>query len=628
MPGIALIIDNHNDRQLLSDLLSSSIDAKIYKDYHREPSRIEKMPFDLAIFDPVSLKKFKDIIRKKRESEKPVFLPTLLLSTDENLKIDEHYSDLIDGVVRIPTNHLEILARIDNLLQRRRQSLSLQQQYRNLSERSPVGVIIVQDGLICYANSKFREMVEKSDPEIVGKKLTDFIFDEDKKKAFDYFSANNSEKFPDVFDARISTEKGYITGEFHVSRLDYKGSPAVMVIIIDITMRKNLERQFQQAQKMEAIGRLAGGIAHDFNNILTGIIINLNMATNELSQDHPAMEYIADIEIAAKKATDLVRKILAFSRKKENIPERVDLNQSVEEVRSVIGRTIGEDIEVETKPGTSLPPIWIERSNVTQIIMNIILNARDAMPRGGKISIETSLHKVSNQETKLFSFLKPGKYVSLKISDTGEGMDEETRSHIFEPFFTTKDEKKGTGLGLSMVYGLVKQAGGYIFVDSAPGEGTVFTILFPIYNEIIKGERPVEETHRATPVKPVKKSTDKNILVVDDDKIISKLLCKLLEKEGYKVTPASSGKEAKEKFNSMEENSQLVITDVKLPDTSGFEVIEDIKRQNPDVKVIYMSGYSNEEFDELKMTNLRSENFLPKPFQAKDLIEMVNRVLG
>jgi PAS domain S-box-containing protein len=387
----------------------------------------------------------------------------------------------------------------------------------------------------------------------------------------------------------------------------------------DVTEKKRLEEQLRQAQKMEAVGRLAGGIAHDFNNILTAVIGYNSLLLGRLGEADPARREVAEVEKAAQRAASLTRQLLAFSRQQVLEPKVVNINRLVAEVDQMLRRLIGEDIDLATVLDAHLGNTKVDSGQLEQVVLNLALNARDAMPHGGKITIETANVDLDENYARQHVTARPGSYVMLAVSDTGCGMDAETQSRVFEPFFTTKEMGKGTGLGLSTVYGIVKQSGGYVWVYSELGRGTTFKIYLPRVEGDIEQLKPaVLETEIA--------GGAETILVVEDDEGIRNLICEILEMNGYTVLKASDGNEALALAARSERPIHLTITDVVMPGVDGRELAKRLAIVRPDLKVLFMSGYAS---DAVLHNGIVEEGtpFLQKPFTPAALARKVRRVL-
>jgi two-component system cell cycle sensor histidine kinase/response regulator CckA len=397
-------------------------------------------------------------------------------------------------------------------------------------------------------------------------------------------------------------------------------------IIRDITERKRaeqemkaLEEQLRQSQKMEAIGRLAGGIAHDFNNLLTIIKGYSQLSLSELKEGHPLRENLEGIQKATDRATDLIRKILAFSRRQLMEMRVLDLNTLLMDLDKLLRRIIGEDIELVTVLAEDLGRVKVDPGQIEQVILNLSVNAKDAMPNGGKLTIETANAELDEAYARNHLSVISGRYVMLSVSDTGVGMSPEVRERIFEPFYTTKEKGKGTGLGLSTVYGIVKQSGGNIWVYSEPGQGTTFKIYLP------REEEPLEEI-REKVVKEEFPRGSETVLVVEDEEEVRKLAVRILQKQGYKVLEASQGNEALFICEQHEEPIHLLVTDVVMPGMSGRELSERLTSLRPEIKILYMSGHTNSAIVHHGVLE-PGVNLLQKPFTPEALARKVREVL-
>ncbi|MGD9488660.1 MAG: PAS domain S-box protein [Calditrichaceae bacterium] len=401
---------------------------------------------------------------------------------------------------------------------------------------------------------------------------------------------------------------------------DAKGNAYRMVgTETDITETKNLEEQLMQAQKMEAVGRLAGGIAHDFNNLLTVINGYSELLTSRLRKDDPIYREASQIRNAGERAARLTNQLLAFSRRQILQPKVFDINELLREMEKMLGRLIGEDIELITLFPDNVCLIKADPNQIDQVIMNMAVNARDAMPDGGKLIIETQNIEILDDHVKQRRMVEPGLYVRLSLSDTGSGMDKQTQAHIFEPFFTTKEQGKGTGLGLATVYGIIKQSGGYIWLYSEPGQGTTFKIYLPR----IDHDMPVLE-RKEIPHDDV--AGTETILVVEDEEDVRNLIVTALHKYGYKVLEAAHGGSALLTCERFKDRIDLLLTDMVMPQMNGKELVERLKPLHPEMSVIYMSGYTD-----LAAINHElledGEFFIQKPFSPVSLIKKIRQKL-
>jgi two-component system cell cycle sensor histidine kinase/response regulator CckA len=391
----------------------------------------------------------------------------------------------------------------------------------------------------------------------------------------------------------------------------------IEAIAEDITERRVLEDQFRQAQKMEAVGRLAGGIAHDFNNLLMVIGGYTEVLLNQLPPDHGLFSKAEAIQQASDRATTLTRQLLAFSRKQLLELKVVDVNAIVSDMERLLRPLIGEDIELTTQLASSIGCTRADAGQLEQVIMNLVVNAKDALPKGGKICIRTAAVMHDESDRPEHSYIKNGSYVMISVSDSGLGMDRETQARIFEPFFTTKEKGKGTGLGLSTVYGIVKQSGGYVFVQSELGCGTAFTIYLPRVDE------PCDILGRPT-VSSASSGGSETILLVEDEESVRQLVRETLVSRGYQVLEAPNGNEAIAIAAEHKDNLHLVITDVVMPGLSGHELAQKLLMARPNLKVLYLSGYAQDAFPASEAHNA----FLQKPFTLQSLARKVREVLG
>jgi PAS domain S-box-containing protein len=390
-------------------------------------------------------------------------------------------------------------------------------------------------------------------------------------------------------------------------------------LVSDITEPRRLEEQLRQVQKMEAIGQLAGGVAHDFNNLLMVIQGNVDILSDRLVGESPGSKNVEEIRKAAGRATSLTRQLLAFSRMQVLIPKVLDLNVTVIETGKMLQRLIGENIELRIVPGPGVMKVKADQSQIEQVILNLAVNARDAMPGGGKLTIETSVVDVDEHYSHQHPALQPGSYVLLTVGDTGVGMDAKTQARIFEPFFTTKELGKGTGLGLAIVYGIVKQTAGWIWAYSEPGHGTTFKVYLPQVRETTTPlERP--ESHSA-PLGGVE-----TVLVAEDQESIRDLIRESLTSNGYRVLVANDGLEALQTAESYKDPIDLLITDVVMPKMGGYELADRLMRVRPETRTIFMSGYAEHRHGERGNVSLSSV-CLQKPFSMNVLLRKVREVL-
>jgi len=426
------------------------------------------------------------------------------------------------------------------------------------------------------------------------------------------------------------------TGEFLVQGKSGKSFPALLTtspvrdgqgtvlgfvrVSIDLTERRNLEEQFRQSQKMDAVGRLAGGIAHDFNNLLTVIRLNTEIIMEGFDPTDPRSEDVKQIRSAAERASSLTRQLLAFSRKQILQPRVLDMNTVVGSVEPMLRRLIGEDITIASSC-TARGYVVADPGQIEQILVNLVVNARDAMPQGGTISIETQNVELDETYTSEHAPVIPGRYLMLAVGDTGVGMSRDTREHAFDPFFTTKEAGKGTGLGLATVYGIVKQSGGYVWIYSEPGHGTTLKLYFPEVSSAAAfktGEYKIVAKEHAR--------GSETILLVEDEEAVRGLTSRILEKQGYRVIPAQHGREAMDIATKEEGHIDLVLTDIVMPGMNGRGLVERLAGIRPHIKSLYMSGYTDDDIVRRGFIE-PSKSFLQKPFTSEALLQTVRKVL-
>ncbi|MGH9510317.1 MAG: ATP-binding protein, partial [Terriglobales bacterium] len=404
-----------------------------------------------------------------------------------------------------------------------------------------------------------------------------------------------------------------------VSQVDDNGTPKLRGLMVDVTQQREMEQQFRQAQKMEAVGQLAGGVAHDFNNLLMVIRGYCELMLDRLEAQSVVRTQAEGIMQAAQRASSVTRQLLAFSRKQVLSPKVLDLNDVVSDVSKMLLRLIGEDIELQVVKTSDLGRVKADPGQIEQVIVNLAVNARDAMPNGGKLTIETRNVDLDNVYARHHISVQPGPYVLLAVTDNGMGMDAETRSRVFEPFFTTKEQGKGTGLGLATVYGIVKQSGGYIWVYSEPGQGTTFKVYLPRVPD-------AAESEAVTRARSQPDLASETVLLVEDEEGVRTVVRGFLEARGYHVLEAADGPEAIELARGRNGPIHLLLTDMVMPSMNGPELAERMLLVHPAIKVLYMSGYTPGGARHNHNLNLQAA-FLEKPFSGETLSNKLREVL-
>ncbi len=491
---------------------------------------------------------------------------------------------------------------------------------KTLITNSPVGIYIIMHRKFQLTNRSFREVTSYSRDELSTIKPLDLVHPDDrakvKQRARDMLARRNSTPY----EYRHITKDGQTKWIMEkVTPIHCKGSRATLGYFMDITQNKQLRDQFIQSQNMEAVGRLAGGVAHDFNNLLMAIMCFSTMIKEKLREADPLQQHTEEILKASKRAISLIRQLLAFSSKQILQPEIFNLNGIVTEISGMLQRLIGEDIDLVTILDPKLKMVEADPGQIEQVIMNIAINARDAMPHGGKLLIETA-NVALNGKTLEHEDLRPGSYVVLAISDNGVGMDAKIQARIFEPFFSTKEPGKGTGLGLATVYGIIKQSGSHIEVSSQVGKGTTFKIYFPHTKKMVLAAK-AKETFLSS------LRGRETILVVEDELMLRVVISASLRKYGYEVLEATHGLEALQLYENHKGQIDLLLTDVVMPKMSGGELARRLVKMLPKLKVVFMSGYA--ENCVIRPGKLSPEtHFLQKPFEPVKLAQKVREILN
>jgi PAS domain S-box-containing protein len=552
------------------------------------------------------------------------------------------YSRKILGVVSVYVNdghksnegEREFLITISNTLAgmivRKQAEDSLvesEQKLQAITDTATDGIIMIDhEEKVIYWNSSASSMLGYSLEEIMGKNIMVIIpqrYRETHALAFKKFMETGRGsllgKTYEVF--AVGKDGTEIPVELSVSGIRLKGKWHATGIIRDISERKKLESQLMQAQKMEAVGQLSGGIAHDFNNILSAIIGYGNLILMKMREDDPLRTNVLHLLEAADRAASLTHSLLAFSRKQILNPRPIDLNEIIRRVEMLLRRVIGEDIEVHTVFKQDTVMVNADSGQIEQALMNLATNARDAMPQGGSLLIETEVRELDDVFIRAYGYGEVGTYVVVSVTDTGMGMDEVTRKRIFEPFFTTKAVGKGTGLGLAMVYGIIKQHQGFINVYSELGKGTTFKIYLPL----IVSELEKQRITRSVPEEKVQGGSE-TVLIAEDDEALRTLFRTVLSEAGYMVIEAEDGIDAVIKFINNKDVVKLILLDMIMPKKSGKEAYDEIIKVRPDVKILFMSGYTAD----IKSTEellQKGVEFILKPISPRDLLKRVRTCL-
>lgn len=520
----------------------------------------------------------------------------------------------------VPLHEGQFVIFVRDISQRRRAEEEIQRLAASVEQAADAIVITDTTGFILYVNPAFEHIMGYARAEVIGK--TPSLLKSGRHDAQFYerlWSTISSER---TWRGRLTDRRKDDTlVELNTTISPVRDSTGKIVNYVavshDITREADLQDQLRQAQKMEAIGRLAGGIAHDFNNLLTAILGNAELVLRRLGPSAAVREDVEQIREAAQQAAALVSQLLTFSRKQVVNPKVLSINESVANMARMLKRLIGDAIRLETELDPQAGLIRIDPVQLEQVIMNLALNARDAMPNGGRLTLRTKFARVDHPNTLHPSDLAPGLYAVLQVVDSGIGMDAKTQSRIFEPFFTTKEVGRGTGLGLSTVYGIVSQSGGAIQVQSAPGEGSSFTIYFPQARASIA---------TLPGVAPVPEAREQTVLLVDDDIQVRKLVSRMLAGSGYVVLEAADGQEALDLLQQNGRRIALILTDVVMPRMDGHRLAASVQSAFPSLPVVLMSGHP--ETAHLKPEHFSGlRHYLRKPFRAEQLLDVVRRAL-
>ena len=504
-----------------------------------------------------------------------------------------------------------------DLTERRRAEHSLaesEERFRKLTEAAFEGIAITEGGRFIDANARMAEILGAPLDQLLDRPVSDFVAPESREKVAAHMNSGSEQPYEHV---ALRADGSPFPVEVQAKAIQFGGRTMRVTALRDVSIRRSLEEQVRLAQRMESVGRLAGGVAHDFNNLLT-VILSAVKLMNESPRSEKDRDDLSQIEGAAERAAELTRQLLAFARRQIVQPRTVDLNAVTANIERILRRVIGEDIQLTIVPARDLSTIRADPGQVEQVLMNLAVNARDAMPSGGRLTIETANVTLSDGYAAAHPEVTPGEYVMVSVTDTGIGMDRATLAHIFEPFFTTKPAGVGTGLGLATCYGIVKQAGGSIWVYSEPRKGTTFKVYFPR----IQGVVAAEETRPAA----ISAAGTETVLMVEDDAMVRRIAIRILRSQGYTVHEADDAEQALARFEELGGKVDLLITDVIMPGTSGKDLADELHRRCPALKVLYTSGYTENTIVDHGVVDA-GVSFLAKPYVPAALIQRVREVL-
>jgi PAS domain S-box-containing protein len=630
---VFLIEDNPGDARLILELLSAENVADFAVErVDRLQAGLERLReggvdvvlLDLGLPDSQGL----DTFRRAQKGTPDV--PIIVISglADERMAVEAVRSGAQDYLVKGRIEGPKLARAIRYAIERKQSATELresEERFRELAEnvREVFFVTDAATGRLVYTNPAYEQMFGHSREYAYSKPLawTEAVHPEDRDRIMAARAvAHVGETILDTF--RVVGSDGTVrwVRSSATPVKDASGTfSRVVGIAEDITELKRAEEQFYKAQKMEAVGRLAGGIAHDFNNLLVVILGTADLLLEDLGPADPRRADVQEIRKAGARAADLTRQLLAFSRQQVLETKVLDVNGLVADLDTLLRRLIGEDVELKTVLAPELGRVRTDPGQLEQVIVNLAVNARDAMPQGGQLTIETADADLDQSYARVHEPVRPGRYVMIAVSDTGTGMSEETKARIFEPFFTTKEQGKGTGLGLAMVYGIVKQSDGYVWAYSEPGAGTTFKIYFPRVDD------PAAPRERTTREAARPRGTE-TILLVEDDEQVRASTRKMLVSLGYRVIVAESGAQAFDLMDRHQGDLHLLVTDVVMPKVSGRKVVEELRHRRPGLKALYLSGYT----DEAVVRHGVLEGgvpFLQKPFSVDALARKVREVL-
>jgi len=633
-PRILLVEDIPADAELIArELRRAGVGGRLQRvetraDYIRT---LHEFAPDLIIADH-SLPSFSASDALEMAQREGAGVPVIVVtgSLDEETAADYIKAGAADYIVK---SHLERLGpavlRALDLNRARAEQARAQEQLRQSEARyrtlvdgvRDVIFALAPDGTIASLNPAFETITGFPRDEWLGRPFEQLVHSDDLPLALELLSGVARGEPRPVNQFRIRTRKGdYRMGEFAATPQYREGQLAsILGIGRDVTERLSLEQQLRQAQKMEAVGRLAGGVAHDFNNILTAITGYADLLLEDLGTTDRRRDDIAEIRKAAERAAGLTRQLLAFSRQQVMQVRVLDLNDVVADTQNMLGRLLGEDIALVTHLDPALGAVKADPGQLEQVIMNLAVNARDAMPGGGKLTIETANAELDDTYVREHFPARPGSYVMLAVSDTGTGMSDEVQSHLFEPFFTTKEKGKGTGLGLATVYGIVKQSGGYIWVYTEPGHGTTFKIYLP---RVAGAPAQRASGPKASPVG----AGTETVLLAEDEAAVRAVARHALERQGYTVLEASSGEAALDLAERHSGRIHLLLTDVIMPGMNGRALALRLSELRPDLRVVYMSGYTEEAITRHGVLE-PGLTYVQKPFTPEGLARKVREVL-
>ncbi|HOZ46938.1 MAG TPA: response regulator [Candidatus Hydrogenedentes bacterium] len=634
---ILIVDDDHDFVDTLRDILDP------YGYHLRAAHTVKKacetaraFPADVALLDVrLGRQSGLDLVRELRD----IRPATLCVMMTAYAALDSAVEALQLGAydyLRKPVSAVELVRTLERCFERirlERGQLAAEEALRQSEERfrtvvsasKDAMIAIEQHGRISVFNAAAEAMFGRTRDEMLGENTWFPLLPEDRREQVrqyirEYLDPQGPSDRPGrTFQTTaVHSDGASFPVEFSLSPGEHCEGRFVLVVVRDLTERTRLEDRLHQAQKMEAIGQLAGGVAHDFNNLLQAILCNIQFAMGDLQpEDRPYQDLQEALE-AGQRAAALTEQLLAFSRRQILKPKEVNLNELIAHLMKMIRRVIGEHIELQIVPAPDLALVKADPGRIEQVLTNLFVNARDAMPRGGRITIETENVTLEEPTYEHPALARPGRYVMFRVTDTGCGMDEKTRAHIFEPFFTTKGVGKGTGLGLATVYGIVRQHNGFIQASTDIGKGTAFRIYLPALDRTVVAETPKET------IDP--KGGNETILIAEDDKPVRNVASRILKQAGYHVLTAADGEEAVRLFEKHSQAIDLILLDVVMPKLNGPQVHERVKTLRPAARVLFTSGYSLSAMAASTVVD-EGPRLLQKPYEPDELLAAVRDAL-
>jgi len=637
---ILLVEDNPGDARLMREMLNEPASCKYDLTHHKSMEKamthLVANPVDIVLLD-LGLPDASGLGAVQQVHAIAAGVPIVVLtgSDDELLAAQALQEGAQDYLIKGQIEPHALLRSLRYAIERQERARQLETEieerkraedrFRVMVETAPTGIVIADErGRIAEVNAQALQMFGYDRGELIGEAIETLL--PERLRSSHQGHRSGYMKEPHVRPMGVGMELPArrkdgteFPAEISLGPLVTKEGVLVSSTIVDITGRKKMEGQLRQSQRMEAIGKLAGGVAHDFNNLLAVILGSADVVLDKLPADHPSRRKLELIRQAGSSAADLTRQLLAYSRQQMLQPRVLDLKEIVGRTQVLLSRLIGENIQFTISLEPSLGQVKADPGQIEQVLLNLAVNARDAMPQGGRLRIEARNVELDDSYKDGHQPVVPGRYVMLAIEDTGSGMDRDTQSRVFDPFFTTKELGKGTGLGLATVYGIVKQSAGYIWVYSELSKGTIFKVYLPRVDET----RPVEQKE---PDQLISRGCE-TILLVEDSDSLRELAQEYLESDGYTVLAANSGKEALQQARDFHGTIHLLLTDVVMPEMSGPELASRMASLRPAIKVIFTSGYTDDTVARQGALD-PGVTFIQKPYRPKALARKIREVLG